>query len=105
MDEHVEFTDFRYEEITYRTTLTKKFANRKAYKPRDNRKVTAFIPGTIMKVFAKEGHKVKKGEKLLILQAMKMDNILLAPVNGSIKKVNVKQGEVVPKNYVLIELK
>ncbi len=105
MDENIEFTDFRYEEISYRTTLTKKFANRTPYKPADPKKVTAFIPGTIMTVFVKDGQKVKKGEKLLVLRAMKMDNHLLALRSGTIRKVHVKQGEVVPKNHLLVELK
>ena len=105
MDENVEFIDFKYEEISYRTTLTKKFAGRKHYTPPDSRKVVAFIPGTILKVHVKEGHKVKKGDKLLVLQAMKMDNHLLASRNGTVKKIYVKQGEVVPKSHLLIELK
>jgi biotin carboxyl carrier protein len=105
MDEHLEFTDFKYEEISYRTTLTKKFANRTPYHPPDSRKVVAFIPGTILKVHAKEGQKVKKGDKLLVLQAMKMDNHLLAARNGTVKKIYVKQGETVPKGFLLLELK
>ncbi|MDP1623909.1 MAG: acetyl-CoA carboxylase biotin carboxyl carrier protein subunit [Bacteroidales bacterium] len=105
MDENLEFVDFKFEEITYRTTLTKKFAGRTNYTPPDSRKVFAFIPGTILKVFVKDGNKVKKGDKLLVLQAMKMDNQLLASRNGTVKKVYVKQGEVVPKRYLLIELK
>lgn len=105
MDENLEFIDFKYEEISYRTTLTKKFARRTPYTPPDSRKVVAFIPGTILKVHVKEGHKVKKGDTLLVLQAMKMDNHLLATRNGTIKKVYVKQGEVVPKSHLLIELK
>ena len=43
--------------------------------------------------------------KLAKLQAMKMDNHLLATRNGTVKKVYVKQGEVVPKRHLLIELK
>lgn len=105
MDENLEFVDFQYEEITFRTTLTKKYANRKPYTPPDPRKVTAFIPGTIIKVYVKEGEKLKKGDKLLALQAMKMDNQLLAPKNGTVKKIYVKQGEVVPKNHLLLEFK
>ena len=105
MDENIEFIDFKYEEITYRTTLTKKFANRTSYAPPDPRKIVAFIPGTILKVLVKEGHKVKKGDTLLVLQAMKMDNHLLASVNGTVKKIFVKQGEVVPKHHLLVELK
>jgi biotin carboxyl carrier protein len=105
MDENLEFIDFKYEEISYRTTLTKKFANRTPYTPPDSRKVVAFIPGTILKVHVKEGQKVKKGETLLVLQAMKMDNHLLASRDGTVKKVYVKQGETVPKRFLLIELK
>ena len=105
MDENLEFIDFKFEEITYRTTLTKKFAQRTQYIPPDSRKVVAFIPGTILKVHVKEGQKVKKGDTLIVLQAMKMDNHLLATRNGTIKKIYVKQGEVVPKHQILIELK
>ncbi|MEI7500480.1 MAG: biotin/lipoyl-containing protein [Bacteroidota bacterium] len=105
MDENLEFVDFKYEEIVYRTTLTKKFANRTQYTPPDPRKVVAFIPGTIIKVLVKEGHKVKKGDTLLVLKAMKMDNHLLASINGTVKKVFVKQGEIVQKQYLLVELK
>jgi biotin carboxyl carrier protein len=105
MDEDIEFVEFPYEEVTFKTTLTKKFANRKPYTPPDPNKVIAFIPGTIVKVFVKDGKKVKKGEALLVLAAMKMENHLLAPKNGVVKKIYVKQGEVVPKNFLLVELK
>lgn len=105
MDDNLEFVDFKYEEISYKTTLTKKFANRTPYTPPDSRRVVAFIPGTILKVYVKEGHKVKKGDTLIVLQAMKMDNHLLASTNGTVKKVYVKQGEVVPKRHLLLELK
>jgi len=105
MDEYLELVDFQYEEITYRTTVTKKFANRTGYLPPDPRKVIAFIPGTILKVLVKEGQKVKKGDTLLVLQAMKMDNRLLALRNGTVKKIYIKQGETVPKQHLLIELK
>jgi biotin carboxyl carrier protein len=105
MDDNLEFVDFKYEEISYRTTLTKKFANRTPYTPPDSRRVVAFIPGTILKVLVKEGQKVKKGDTLVVLQAMKMDNHLLASRNGTVKKVYIKQGEVVPKQFLLLELK
>ncbi len=105
MDENIEFVDFKYEEISYKTSLTKKFANRTPYTPPDSRKVVAFIPGTILKVLVKEGQKVKKGDTMLVLQAMKMDNHLLATRTGTVKKVYVKQGETVPKRHLLIELK
>lgn len=105
MDETTEYVDFKFEEIVYKTTLTKKFANRKPHHTPDSRKVFAFIPGTILKVLVKEGAKVKKGDPLLILQAMKMDNSLLATRPGVVKKVYVKQGDTVPKHCLLLELK
>jgi biotin carboxyl carrier protein len=105
MDENIEYIDFKFEEITYRTSVTRKFANRKPYTPPDSRKVVAFIPGTILKVYVKEGQKIKKGDKLLALQAMKMDNQLLATRNGTVKKIYVKQGEIVPKRHLLLEFK
>jgi len=105
MEENLPFQSFNYEEVQFSTLLTKKFTNRKPYLPADLRKVTAFIPGTIVKVFAKENHKVKKGDALLSLQAMKMNNILLAPKNSTVRKIHVKQGDTVIKNQLLVELK
>ena len=106
MDDTQEFTDFRLEEnIFYRTTLTRKFLNRKPYQVPNSKKIIAFIPGTILKVHVKEGHKVKKGDPLVVLQAMKMNNLIQSTRNGVIKKVHIKQGETVPKNHLLLELK
>jgi biotin carboxyl carrier protein len=100
-----EYVKMTFEEGNFLTTHTQKFINRKPYKPFDHRKVTAFIPGTIIKVHVKEKQKVKKGQPLLVLQAMKMNNILLAPVSGIIKKINCKAGDLVPKSQILVELK
>jgi len=100
-----EYQTFNFEEGNYLTTYTKKFKNRKAYIPPDPKMIYAFIPGTIIKIFVKERHRVKKGEPILIFQAMKMNNIITAPINGVIKKVYVKVGDMVPKSQVLIEIK
>jgi len=105
MTEDIPFENFMVDETTFKTQLTKKFMSRKLYVPSDPRKIFAFIPGTVVKVFVKEKHKVKKGEELLALQAMKMNNHILAQKNGTIKKIHVKQGEVVSKNQLLLELK
>ena len=92
------------EYFKYRTKLTTKYENRKAYREKDPRLVQAFIPGTIRKISVKEGDEVKKGDLLLILEAMKMKNRIISPMDGVIKKINVKTGIIVPKNKVLIEL-
>ena len=88
----------------YKTLLTKKFKNRKVYKEKDPRLVTAFIPGTIRNVIVKPGDTVKKGELLLVLDAMKMKNRVLSPMDGTVKQVNIKSGAIVSKDHVLVEL-
>ncbi len=90
--------------IKYKTRLTKKFTKRKIYEEKDPRKVLAFIPGTIRKVFVTQGKKVREGDKILILEAMKMNNIIISPLDGTVKHVNVKQGKIVAKNELLIEI-
>ena len=66
--------------------------------------IYAFIPGTIMKVFVEEGQKVKKGDALCSLHAMKMDNQICSTIDGVVKSVNIKEGQNVSKNDVLIEV-
>ena len=95
---------FMIDGIEFKTQLTEKFKNRKAWQEPDYRLITAYLPGNILKVFAKDGQKVKKGTKLLILEAMKMKNIVASPENGIIKKVHITEGVMVPKNKLLIEL-
>ena len=90
--------------IKYKTLLTKKYMARKPYQPVDFNKVYSFIPGTIRKIFVKEGARVKQGTHLLELEAMKMVNNIAAPVDGIITKINVKPGDLVAKSIVLIEM-
>jgi biotin carboxyl carrier protein len=66
--------------------------------------ITAFMPGTIGKIFVKKGDKVKKGDVIIILECMKMDNELQAPSDAKVKTIHVKTGENVVKDAVLIEL-
>ncbi|MBL7138930.1 MAG: acetyl-CoA carboxylase biotin carboxyl carrier protein subunit [Bacteroidales bacterium] len=87
------------------TLLTKKFTERKPYSRPNPKKLFAFIPGTIVKVFVKEKEKIKKGENLLSLQAMKMNNDITSSIDGTIKKMHVKKGDVVVKNQLLVELR
>lgn len=87
----------------YRTTYTGKFENRKKWIEPDEKKIFSFIPCTIIKVFVKEGQQVKKNDEMLILEAMKMQNTLYFPASGKIKKVNVKEGDKVPKGFLIAE--
>lgn len=61
------------------------------------------MPGLIVEILTKPGTKVKAGEPLLVLEAMKMENTLTAPGEGRIKSINVNISEAVDKGTVLIE--
>jgi biotin carboxyl carrier protein len=63
--------------------------------------ITALMPGLIVKVLKKEGEQVQAGDTVFILEAMKMQNELRAEKSGSIKKINVKEGQSVEMREVL----
>ena len=65
--------------------------------------VRAPMPGLIIQLKVKNGDQVKAGDTLLILEAMKMENIIKAPGDATVKSVKVTMGEGVEKNQVLIE--
>jgi biotin carboxyl carrier protein len=67
-------------------------------------KITAPLPGTIFKLIAKEGDVVKKGDAVLIMEAMKMENNVLAEKEGTVKKILVKEGDSVLQGDLLIEI-
>ncbi|MDN6836796.1 MAG: biotin/lipoyl-binding protein [Lactococcus lactis] len=66
--------------------------------------VTAPMPGNVLKVSVKTGQTVKKGETVVILEAMKMENEIVAPSDGTISAINVKEGQSVESDDVLFEL-
>lgn len=101
--EEKEFESFLLNDAIYKTKLTGKFLKRKAYQEKDPKKITAFIPGKIKKLYVKKGSKVKEGEKLLVLEAMKMNNTIFSPHKGSIKEVYVTVGLSVAKDALLVE--
>ena len=88
----------------YKTELTKKYINRKKWELPNPKMIMAVIPGTILDVFVKSGQQVKKGEILLILEAMKMQNQILMPFDGKIKKIFVTPDEVIKKKHLMIEI-
>lgn len=65
--------------------------------------VRAPMPGLIRELRVKDGDEVKAGDTLLILEAMKMENIIKAPGDAVVRSVKVTKGEGVEKNQVLIE--
>lgn len=61
------------------------------------------MPGTIIKINVEEGQMIKAGDPILILEAMKMENIIKSPVNATVRSILVKQGQNVQKGDRLIE--
>jgi biotin carboxyl carrier protein len=91
--------------MEYKTFFTKKFEERKTWKAPDPYKVLSHIPGSVIEIFVKPGQKVKKGDKLMVYEAMKMMNVVTSPMDGTIKEVNAKEGESLPKGALLVTFK
>jgi biotin carboxyl carrier protein len=65
--------------------------------------IKAPMPGLVVNVLVNQGDVVEKDHPLLVLEAMKMENILKSPGRGMVKKINVSKGQAVEKNNVLIQ--
>lgn len=66
--------------------------------------VKAPLPGTIFKINVAVGDQVKSGDKLLVMEAMKMENQILAEKDGEISVIKVKEGDSVLQDDVLLEI-
>lgn len=60
------------------------------------------MPGLVLRFIAEEGQTVEKGDPVLVLESMKMENVLKSPGAGTIQKITCKVGETVEKNQTLI---
>jgi len=103
IDKSTQFETLLVDETLYTTELTAKYKNRKLWSPPDNRKLTAFLPGTVTHILVRQGEQVKEGQTVLKFEAMKMINNVQALVSGKVKEVYVKVGDKFPKGFVLIE--
>ena len=61
------------------------------------------MPGLVLSIMVEPGDSVKKGEGLMVLEAMKMENIIRTPSDGIVKSIDVKKSDAVEKNQVLIK--
>jgi biotin carboxyl carrier protein len=66
--------------------------------------IKAPMPGLVLEVSVEVGQTVQKGDKILILEAMKMENVLKAAGDGVVKAIRVAKGTPVEKGFVLIEM-
>ena len=67
-------------------------------------KMNAPMPGKILSIKANAGQAVKKGDVILLLEAMKMENEVVAPQDGTIASINVAAGDMVEAGAVLVTL-
>jgi biotin carboxyl carrier protein len=88
----------------YKTRLGIKFRKRQPYKPADPNLILSFIPGTILDILVKPGQIVSRGDSLMILDAMKMQNHLKSSRDGKVKRIPVNKGDKVSKGSVLLEM-
>ena len=65
--------------------------------------IEAPMPGLILDIQVSEGDSVQEGDALLVLEAMKMENVILSPREGVVKKVAVTKGMAVDKKHLLVE--
>ncbi len=99
-------------EAEVKTTKTPKLIRSKPVQTKEEKpkpasglsKVVAPLPGTIFKLIVKEGDEVKKGQAILILEAMKMENNILAEKDGVVNKVLVSEGDSVLQGDILAEI-
>jgi biotin carboxyl carrier protein len=104
MDKNDNLGSLNINSSIYKTRISKKFQNRVSYKPADPKVILSFIPGTVLDILIKPGQSVTKGEDLMILDAMKMQNKLKCIMDGKVKSIAVKKGDKVSKGSLLMEL-
>ena len=85
--------DLKLEQMGFSTTSTKRI-----------REIKAPMPGLVLSVAVQDGQAVKEGDRILILEAMKMENSILIHADATIKRVAVRPGQAVDKGQVLVEL-
>ena len=86
----------KYDELLHQLGLDKAMVSKVS-------NIKAPMPGLIINVSVSEGTEVQKGDTLLILEAIKIENVIKSPRDGKVKKVNVQLKQAVEKNQVMLE--
>lgn len=69
-----------------------------------SRELRAPMPGKVLDILVEEGQAVEEGEAMLVLEAMKMENVLRAGMSGVVSAIGVEKGSAVEKEAVLISM-
>jgi acetyl/propionyl-CoA carboxylase alpha subunit len=88
----------RFDELLHRLGMDKISTNK-------INAVKAPMPGMVLKLIVQEGQAIRAGDSLLILEAMKMENMIKSPGSGVVKRVMVQERDIVEKNQVMVEFK
>ncbi len=88
----------------YRTKLTKKWSERKPTVLPDQKRVITRIPGLITEVHVATGDVLERGDSLLVLEAMKMQNSVATAIAGTVKAIHIAVGDLVAKGDLLVEI-
>lgn len=92
-------------EITNETKLLlKKYLLNSGDADANHAKLKAPMPGMVVKIMVSEGDEVKKGDKVIIIEAMKMENAISATLSGTIKNIKAIEGNAVEKDALLMEI-
>ena len=105
MDEKEKYISIRIDDSYYETLPIEKYENRQVWQPNNKKHLTSNIPGEVIDILVKVKDKVKAGETVILIEAMKMNNMLSFSIDGIVKKIHIKKGDKVKKNHLLIELK
>jgi len=101
---NTEYVDFIVTARKYKTTLTKKFLDRKPWQPVQPGEIKSHLPGTVVEIVVKEGDHVEKGQLLCIHEAMKMLNRIVTPYSGVVTNINVKVGDRIAKGHLMVKI-
>lgn len=102
--ENKEYQELNIDGTVYKTLLTKKYKQRKSWNARCADEIRTMIPGTVVSLNVKEGDMVNAGDVLLLFEAMKMQNLILAPHSGTVRELVVKAGDKLPKDALIMKI-
>jgi 3-methylcrotonyl-CoA carboxylase alpha subunit len=89
---------------TYRLSAVPRFSSRTARRPEDAPSLEAPMPGRVLGVRTAVGAAVRKGDTLVLVEAMKMEHAVRAPKDGTVTRVLVGEGQMVGLGDVLVEM-
>jgi biotin carboxyl carrier protein len=88
----------------YETQANRTFNMRKPYTAKSINQVFAPIPGTCISVAVTKGQSVKKGDILVLFNAMKMHNRVIAPIDGTVQDIHISAGQVFKKGQLFVDI-